>query len=250
MQLIIDIGNTRTKVVLFEKGQIVSRYYPEIFNVEWLEKLKVEQPFDSAILSSVNEDNQAVEDWLKDNSFFIKLDHKTAIPIKNAYQTPQTLGKDRLAAVVGAFALYPQENCLVVDAGTCMTYELLNAEGIYKGGNIAPGIEMRLRAMHEFTAKLPLVGKVKKQRLDDWIGFNTETALQMGGQLGAVLEIEGFVARYKRRYGSIQLILTGGDAAIIAAHLEIEHFIINEDIVLIGLYKILKYNANLLESTG
>lgn len=246
MQLIIDIGNTRAKIVLFEKGQIVSRYYPDRFNVEWLEGLKAKESFDAAILSSVNQDNQAVEDWLTDHCFFIKLEHTTAIPIKNAYQTPQTLGKDRLAAAVGAFALYPQENCLVVDAGTCMTYEWLSAEGIYKGGNIAPGIDMRLRAMHEFTAKLPLVGK---QRLEDWIGFNTETALQMGGQLGAVLEIEGFVARYERRYGSIQLILTGGDAAIIAEHLEIEHFIINEDIVLIGLYKILKYNANLLEST-
>jgi type III pantothenate kinase len=246
LQLIIDIGNTRAKVVLFEKGQIVSRYYPDTFNVEWLEGLKAKESFDAAILSSVNQDNQAVEDWLTDHCFFIKLDHTTSIPIKNAYQTPQTLGKDRLAAAVGAFALYPQENCLVVDAGTCMTYEWLSAEGIYKGGNIAPGIDMRLRAMHEFTAKLPLVGK---QRLEDWIGFNTETALQMGGQLGAVLEIEGFVARYERRYGSIQLILTGGDAAIIAEHLEIEHFIINEDIVLIGLYKILKYNANLLEST-
>ncbi|MGB0861353.1 MAG: type III pantothenate kinase [Saprospiraceae bacterium] len=246
MQLIIDIGNTRTKIVLFEKGQIVSRYYPKSFNIKWLEDLKSKQPFDSAILSSVNHDNHGVENWLAQSCFFIKLTHTTAIPIKNNYKTPQTLGKDRLAAAVGAFALYPQKNCLVVDAGTCMTYEWLSEAGIYKGGNIAPGIEMRFRAMHEFTAKLPLVGK---QRLSDWIGFNTETALQMGGQMGAVLEIEGFVARYEREYGSIQLILTGGDAATIAEHLDIENFIINEDIVLIGLYKILKYNANLLEST-
>ena len=244
MQLAIDIGNTRAKLVLFEKGQIIARYQLEELTVKDLSDIYTKYPFEATIMSSVAKEQTEVEEWLDVQGLFIKLNYLTPIPIQNAYQTPQTLGNDRLAAAVGAFALYPNQNCLVVDAGTCITYEFLSEQGEYKGGSIAPGMEMRFKAMHHFTAKLPLV---KKQRLETWIGFNTETSMRTGGQLGTVLEIEGFAQRYEREFGQVQLILTGGDAEFLAEHLTIKNYIINKDIVLIGLHKILEYNANLLE---
>lgn len=241
--LTIDIGNTRAKITLFHNEAIIARFHQATLSINWLETLFEQYPIRAAILSTVVENTEAAEAWLAERIFFIKLDHKTPIPIKNAYQTPETLGKDRLAAAVGAFVLYPHQNCLVVDAGTCITYEFVGAEGVYKGGNIAPGLAMRFRSMHEFTAKLPLV---QKQRLDGFIGFNTETAMRTGAQLGLCLEIEGFLRLYEAQFGTVQLLLTGGDAEIIAQSIDRIGFI-NKDIVLIGLYKILDYNANVLE---
>jgi type III pantothenate kinase len=214
--------------------------------IEWLENLFLQYPIQGTIISSVVYNDAEIENWLRRHSFFIQLNYQTPIPIQNDYKTPQTLGNDRLAAAVGAFALYPNENCLIVDAGTCITYEFIDAKGAYKGGSIAPGMTMRFRSMHEFTAKLPLV---EKQRLDSFIGFNTETSMRTGAQLGLCLEIEGFFRLYQRAFGQVRLILTGGDAEIIAQHLE-EKAIVHREIVLIGLNKILDYNVKQLEKLG
>ena len=231
---------------MFEGDEIVLQFHKKELTVNGLEKLFGEYVIQGAIISSVVNRSEVVENWLKKHTFFIQLNYKTPIPIQNDYKTPQTLGNDRLAAAVGAFALYPNENCLIVDAGTCMTYEFIDANGSYKGGTISPGITMRFRSMHEFTAKLPLI---EKQRLESFIGFNTETSIRTGAQLGLCLEIEGFYKRYEQQFGQIRLILTGGDAEIIAQHLE-EKAIINREIVLIGLNKILDYNVKKLEKLG
>ena len=231
---------------MFEQDEIVLQFHEKELTVSGLEKLFQEYTIQGAIISSVVNRNEAIENWLKEHTFFIQLNYKTPIPIQNDYKTPQTLGNDRLAAAVGAFALYPNENCLIIDAGTCMTYEFIDAKGSYKGGTISPGMTMRFQSMHEFTAKLPLI---EKQRLESFIGFNTETSMRTGAQLGLCLEIEGFYRLYQRQFGQVLLILTGGDAEIIAQHLE-EKAIINREIVLIGLNKILDYNVKKLEKLG
>ncbi len=231
---------------MFEEDEIVLQFHEKELTVNGLEKLFQEYIIQGTIISSVVNRNEVVENWLKEQTFFIQLNYQTPIPIQNDYQTPQTLGNDRIAAAVGAFALYPNENCLIVDAGTCMTYEFIDSKGSYKGGTISPGMTMRFRSMHEFTAKLPLI---EKQRLESFIGFNTETSMRTGAQLGLCLEIEGFYKLYQREFGQVRLILTGGDAEIIAQHLE-EQAIINREIVLIGLNKILDYNVKKLEKLG
>lgn len=245
MQLAIDIGNSSAKLIVFDGNTIIERQKITTLQLDDLRRLFQQYDIRATIVSSVGKEYPVVEHWLEDNTFFVALNHHTPLPIENLYQTPKTLGKDRIAAAVGAKALYPYTNCLVVDAGTCITYEFVDASGKYRGGSIAPGIRMRMQAMHDYTARLPLI---EKQRLDSFVGFNTETAMRTGAQLGASLEIEGFLARYEQLYGSVQLMITGGDAEIIAEPLRTNTFIINKDLVLIGLNKILEYNANILDN--
>lgn len=173
---------------------------------------------------------------------FLELTAGTPLPIRNTYGTPETLGKDRLAAVVAAFYRYPRENCLVVDAGTCITFEVLTADGRYLGGNISPGIRMRLRAMHDFTARLPLVEP--DALIQPW-GATTKEALQNGGALGAALELEGLANRLRRRWSPLRTLLTGGDGPLLASLVKTEIFV-HENLVLEGLNKILEYNVEQL----
>ena len=156
---------------------------------------------------------------------------------------PKTLGKDRLAAVVGAFALYSGENTLVIDAGTCIKYDLITLKGVYSGGSISPGINMRFQGLHTFTAQLPLL---EKKAVRNLIGSNTTTAIRTGVQLGAILEMEGFIKKYEDQFGRINVILTGGDANYFANNLKSKIFV-NHQLVLIGLNKILNHNVQLLE---
>jgi len=232
-------------MVIFKDDKVIERFQFPTLQMDDLRRLFQQYEIQAAIMSSVGEEYPVIEHWLEEHTFFISLSYLTPLPITNLYQTPQTLGLDRIAAAVAANALYSYTNCLVIDAGTCITYEFIDATGKYSGGSIAPGIDMRMKAMHDYTARLPLI---EKQRLDSFIGFNTETAMRTGAQLGASLEIEGFLARYEQLYGSVQLIITGGDADIIAEPLRLNTYIINKDLVLIGLNKILEHNANLLEN--
>lgn len=170
--------------------------------------------------------------------FALELTPDTPLPFRNAYQTPQTLGKDRLAAIAGAHALYPGQNALAIDAGTCIKYDLIDAAGVYHGGNIAPGLHMRLRAMHEQTARLPLVD-LKMPEL--FFGTSTQTALQNGALRGAVLEIQGFIQLFARHRASLQVTLTGGDAEFLIPFLPGPT--IEPSLVLIGLNHILNHNS-------
>ena len=177
---------------------------------------------------------------MEERFFFLQLTHHTQIPILNRYKTPETLGKDRLAAVIGAQVEFPGQNCLVIDAGTCITYDLLTADKTYHGGTIAPGIQMRLEAMHKMTAKLPLA---ERSPLGPIIGTSTTTALQNGAQWGALLEAKAFIDQCEEHYGSLQVIFTGGDAGFFEKHLKRKIFV-NQHLVLTGLNKILTYNAS------
>lgn len=169
----------------------------------------------------------------------LELTYETPLPFRNAYRTPETLGRDRLAAVAGAQAIFSKKNCLVVDCGTCIKYDFLTAEGVYSGGNIAPGAAMRIRAMHTFTARLP---EVPMKMPDELIGYSTETALQNGALRGAVLEIMGFIALFRESAPDLQVLLSGGDAAFFAPHLPVPALHVEPLLTLYGLNHILQYN--------
>ena len=170
-----------------------------------------------------------------------RFDHSSELPIKRGYATPETLGLDRIAAVVGAVMQCPDKAVLIVDAGTCVTYDLLTADGTFAGGNIAPGIRLRLRAMHEHTGKLPLIDDAGET---PEIGFSTETAMRAGAVLGVAYEIEGYIARLNKVYPDLFVFLTGGDALKLAAKIKSRIFV-DENLVLTGLNRILQENAKI-----
>lgn len=243
--LVIDIGNNRTKLGLFENANLVAK---EVLSADQqtkiLEWLTNHQP-KNIILSTVGQPLPVeLEQQIRSSSlYFIKLSQDTPLPIQNQYQTPETLGKDRIAAVIGASVHFPQEHCVIIDAGTCITYEVLHARKGYLGGNIAPGLYMRYKAMHEFTANLPLV---ENEEVLHIIGYSTKSAMQNGGQLGCLYEIEGFVADMELKIGQLNVILTGGDADFFAKKMKRKIFV-HHNLVLEGLNKILSYNVERLE---
>jgi len=243
MNLTIDIGNTRTKFGFFKENELVEKIIVEKWTLTDLKKLVSNQNLENIICSTVKSVNKRMENYLSKHWYFLNLDATTPLPIQNLYGTPKTLGKDRLAAVVGANELFPNENCLVIDAGTCTTYDIIDAKGNYLGGNITPGLNMRYKAMQHFTAKLPLVSK--PMDVKDGIGKNTVAALEVGGGLGNILEMEGWIQYFDNQFKGINTTLTGGDAEYFAKRLKTKIFA-NSNLVLIGLNKILNHNVELL----
>ncbi len=239
--LVIDVGNSRTKMAWFQAGTIQVREQIEGFNWPEILQLQTNRPAQNGILSSVGQ--VPPDDWIEQHPNWLLLDENTPLPFENTYHTPATLGRDRLAALAGAQALYPNEHCLIVDAGTCITMDLLTADGRFLGGNISPGIRMRLRSMHEGTARLPLVST---GRMEGLLGDSTIAALRHGGQLGAVLEFEGLVRRLEPIYQPLRCLITGGDADKFVEITKSRIFA-HPDLVLYGLHKILEYNVEHLE---
>ena len=140
------------------------------------------------------------------------MSYKTRLPVHNYYKTPNTLGTDRLANLVGARSLFPGKNILIISAGTCITYDVITSSDEYYGGNITPGIDMRLKAMHTFTSRLPLIKKEMKSQL---YGDSTATAMLTGTLQGTALEVTGFIQTYRKEYRALRIVLTGGDAPLI-----------------------------------
>ncbi len=196
-------------------------------------------PFEKAILSSVTEVENDLMDALQKAGPLTMLTHETPIPIRNRYQTPETLGKDRLAAAVGARALFPGGNVLSIDAGTCITYDFVTASGDYLGGGISPGIRMRFRAMNTFTDKLPLIEPDDFERT---IGRTTRESLLSGVINGVIQEIRGITGLYISEFGEIRVVLTGGDQEFLHNKLKINIFAA-PNLVLLGLNEILDYHG-------
>jgi type III pantothenate kinase len=242
LNLVIDIGNTRTKTGLFEGNRLVEQANWQDWALEDLLAYGRDAGVDRVITASVAVPDPETQRRLAGVfTVTLELTHETPLPFQNNYRTPETLGRDRLAAVAGAQALFPNDNCLVVDAGTCIKYDLLNSAGTYHGGNIAPGAAMRIRAMHTFTARLP---EVPMRMPDDIVGYSTETALQNGALRGAALEIAGFVRLFEERLSPLRVLLTGGDATFLAPFLPIPALHTEPYLTLHGLNHILQYNAN------
>lgn len=240
MNLCIDNGNTRSKYAVFDKNTVLKSGIIKKLNLSSLQRIQKDYPsIQRIIISSVTLLDDALKKKCKANAArYILLDYKTPVPIKNRYKTPKTLGKDRLASVIGAKALFPARPCLVIDIGTCIKYDFISAKGVYNGGNISPGVYMRLKAMHHFTAKLPQVEPYEYKSL---IGHDTKSALLTGAQQGALSEIKGMIGAYVQKYGRIKVIFTGGDAIFFAKRMKRRIFV-SPDLVLIGLNKILNFN--------
>lgn len=241
MNLILDIGNTRTKIGVFKGHRLIKKIIWDQWTFTDVKELLEQRKITHIALSTVKRLPKRMDNFFQKHFYYINLDALTPLPIHNHYRTPETLGKDRLAAVVGAIAEYPDQHNLVIDAGTCIKYDLITATGDYYGGSITPGIAMRFQAMHHFTAKLPLIKRGKSRQL---IGTDTTTALQTGVQIGTLAEAEGFIRRYEDIYGEINVILTGGDAVFFAKKLKTRIFV-NQNLVLKGLNKILNHNVEL-----
>ena len=241
MNLVIDIGNTRAKLALFRGFDFVEKtiVLEEELTLQYVHVFLQKNKIENIILSASGVVEVSLLAFLQTKKNFILLSAKTPISIKNLYGTPETLGKDRLASAVAAHYFYPNKNCLTIDCGTCTTYNFINEKGEFLGGNITPGLAMRLEAMHTLTAKLPLVSLEKNDI--GLVGNDTKTALQTGAQLGALYEMQGFVDAYVQRFGKICTLLTGGNADFFVNRLNFQIFA-DSNLVLTGLNVILNYN--------
>jgi type III pantothenate kinase len=239
VKLIIDIGNTVAKLVAFDGEEPIEEIKTSNETLAALPAFASKYHFDRGIVGSVIGIPDAVEEMLTSMPFSIlRFTPDTPIPICNKYKSPYTLGSDRLAAAVGASILKPDKDILIIDAGTCITYDVIDAKKNYWGGNIAPGMQMRLDALHEYTVRLPLVqaeGEVPG------LGYNTETAIRSGVLRGMKYEIEGYIKSMRAKYPHLLVFLTGGDKINFDTNIKNSIFA-DRFIVSRGLNKILDYN--------
>ncbi|MEO0332208.1 MAG: type III pantothenate kinase [Bacteroidota bacterium] len=243
MDLALDIGNTITKAGWFEQGQLQD-VQAGISPAELAIFIRERSP-SRAILSSVTDSIDPWQAVIPENCLCTVLSGTTPLPFQNGYRTPATLGTDRIAAVAGAQARFPQQNVLVIDAGTCITYDLLTNHGIYLGGMISPGLQMRWRAMHTFTARLPLVAVESPKAAEEIpiIGKSTEESLKSGGLLGMAAEIDQIIRRYADKFAALQVVTCGGDMKYLQSWVLSEHVYIPE-LVLIGLNSIVRHEGS------
>jgi type III pantothenate kinase len=236
--LIVDIGNSRIKTAVFEDDVLISENSFMDFDLfrAFSEKLN----FQHAIISSVTYIESQLNELLPYS--FLFLNTKTRLPIQNKYQTPETLGVDRKAAVVGARAIEAVGNLLAIDLGSCITYDFLDDRNCYWGGAISPGLQMRFKAMHQQTARLPLVD-LKMESFPDLIGGSTVSCMQGGVYFGILHELTGFIEQYQAKYKSLKVIICGGDS-IFFESLTKDHIFVIPNLILYGLNRILSYNVN------
>ena len=250
MNLCIDQGNSRTKVALMtDEGKMVKHLIYRSFSSADVERLFDLYDITDSIISSVVDIEAAVVNTLHRRSqHFVLFDHNTPVPIVNKYDTPQTLGQDRLAASVGAKSLCPNENLLIIDAGSAITYDFVSAEGEYMGGNIAPGLKMRFTMLQRMTKKLPLV-EADENELIPLFGTNTRDAIVAGVIRGVAYEVKGYMRTLSEKVPHFKTFLTGGHAPYILNNVrtsrnekrELRH---EKHLVLIGLNEILVYNKS------
>ncbi|MDX1665951.1 MAG: type III pantothenate kinase [Saprospiraceae bacterium] len=236
MNLAIDIGNTRIKIGAFKGEHLERTWTLDRAGLEELSRLMTNQNVENVILSNVG---KPLKPLPSGQYRLLTLDAKTPLPFNLDYRTPETLGQDRLAAVAGAQQLFPGQSSVVIDAGTCVTYDFLVEGRLHLGGNISPGLDMRFAALHELTARLP---RLRPARTEHWIGNSTESAMRNGVQEGLSFEMEAMLDRAVAEMGRINVILTGGDAEFFAKRLKRKIFV-NQNLVLIGLNKILTHNV-------
>jgi type III pantothenate kinase len=237
MNLALDLGNTLVKAALFEHDKLLktarfSQVKELLDSSEFLPKAT------HIITSSVTQEHLLLAAKIGSKKHLL-FDPQTPIPIANKYGTPQSLGPDRLAASIGAFTLFPLQNVLCIDAGTCIKYNFVNEKNEFLGGAISPGLQMRLKALNHFTDKLPLVDL--NENFEELIGKDTEGSLLSGALLGAISEIEKTIEKYEARFSTIKVIFTGGDAPYLSGKLK-NRFFTEPNLVMLGLNNILNYN--------
>ena len=241
--LALDIGNTAVKAGCFD-GPLLREMTTGLTAPQVVELVQHWQPR-HVVISSVADDAALRAEELRGlvpGKVLTFLPGTTAVPLRNAYATPHTLGADRLAAAVGAAALRPRQHTLVIDAGTALKFDLVTADGTYHGGSIGPGLQMRLRALHEFTGRLPLLPLPAPDATVSLVGDSTTGSLLSGVVNGTMAEITGLLGQYRAQHPGLAALLTGGDAAFLAARLPARIFVVPE-LVLLGLNRILAYHV-------
>ncbi len=240
MNLVIDAGNTKIKYAVFDGASLL--WQASDVEENFTEKIKsifhtypgIKQGIVSSVIDFDKKKLLALTVFCKIHL----LSHQSKFPLKISYATPNSLGMDRLALATAAFYKYPESNVLVIDAGSCITYDMVNDFGEYLGGAISPGLNMRYKALHAQTQKLPLL---HPEEFFDFIGNSTSSSIHSGVQTGIIHEIEGVIGLYQRRFKDLTVILTGGDAQFLSKRLKNTLFA-NSNFLLEGLNYLLEYN--------
>lgn len=242
MNLIIDIGNTRVKLAVFKANRLLEKIIVDkkVFLLEVKKIISLQPKITNAIVSSVDFFTKDEELELKTMVKLTIATHNLQLPFTNNYATPKTLGVDRIALITAAAQQYSNSNTLIIDAGTCVTYDFLNNENTYLGGAISPGLTIRYEALHNLTAKLPLL---KTKDATFLIGNSTENSIHSGVINGLVNEIDGAIQQYRQQYTDLTVILTGGDTNFLAKRLKSSIFA-NSNFLLEGLNHLLKINID------
>lgn len=241
MNIVLDLGNTCAKAGLFSDRTLVKSMVFENPATE-IKKLLAETPgIKHSIISSVVSHTKEITNLLQNKTIFIDFDSNTRLPFKITYSTPETLGKDRIAAVAGAIALFPNKPLLVIDAGTCLKYNFVNAHQEFEGGAISPGLDMRFKALNVFTDRLPHLSYEKD--FTDVIGTSTRGSILSGVQQGMLYEVEGYVRRFKDRNKDGVVAGTGGNLSFLADGLKNGIFAA-PDLILSGLNEILLFHTS------
>lgn len=236
MNLVLDIGNTRVKAGLFDENKLIKT----IIGLKPDDLPSMVKAFNvsKAIYSSVGQNPRPFISNLE-VSEIIELSYKLPLPITIDYETPETLGHDRIAGVCGAISLFGYQNTLIIDCGSCITYDVVTKDGTYLGGAISPGLNMRMEALHTFTAGLPLI---KAKETVDMIGKSTEDSIQSGVVHGVTAEIENYIHRFSDVFQPLQVVMCGGDTYFFENKVKARIFAAPE-LVLRGLNRILQHNA-------
>lgn len=238
IRLTVDLGNTLAKAMLWGPGLAETLLFFDPESPDALRRALEQNRPDAAMLSAVRDVPRGLSSLIEDYCPLYQLSHLTPLPFAIDYETPETLGRDRIAAVAAAHARFPERNVLVIDMGTCITYDLLTAENRYVGGAISPGIAMRLKAMNTFTSRLPLADAPNHVGL---IGTNTILSLQSGAINGARAEIDGMIHRYSELFPELLVLVGGGDNIYFESKFKNSIFA-TTNLVLEGLQTIMKFN--------
>jgi len=242
MNLIIDVGNSLAKLAVFQGSELIEK---KAIKLELLRKQvdvlrKKYKVIEKAIISSVGKLKKEDMIYLKIHFDVQELNSKTAIPFVNRYETPNTLGVDRMALVSASVQQFPKNNVLIIDVGTCITYDFVTVKNEYLGGAISPGIDMRYKSLNNLTANLPLL---EKEMPNTRIGTSTASSIHSGVVNGVLKEIDGVIETYKEKYTDLTVILTGGDCNFLSKQLKSSIFA-NSNFLLEGLNYILQFNSN------
>ena len=236
--LCFDFGNTRLKTAFFQNAKLAAVIVIENDEIATIGSILEKFDVQKTILSSVIDHNPEIETLLAQKTKFHKLSHLSKLPFTTPVGKPETIGADRLALTAAAVYFFPKQHNLVIGMGSCITYNFINADHEFLGGGISPGMEMRMRSLNQFTAKLPIV---KPDGNVPLVGYDTVTNILSGVVLGMTKEIDGFIDVYKERYGNFNVHLTGGDLVYLAPHLKNQIFA-DPELIFKGLYAISEVN--------
>ena len=242
MALIIDVGNTDVKYAVFQDSKIISK---RIGKLKFLKKevntiINEFNFLKKAIISSVVALKEKDLNFITEQLDVLVLTVNTKLPFENAYKTPETLGVDRIALISASVMQYPEQNVLIIDAGTCITYDFITSDNTYLGGAISPGIKMRYQSLNNLTANLPLLKKTAPKNI---IGNSSKESIHSGVINGILIEIDGVIQEYEKKYKDLTVILTGGDDDFLSKRLKSSIFA-NSNFLLEGLNFILEFNSN------